>query len=128
MKCAKKWLALVLAMVLCVSLLAGCGGKATGGETITVTVTVVHGDGSENVLELETDQETLGRALVEEGIVEDNQTTYGLYMLTVDGETVDEGNQEWWCVTKDGEALMTGADETEILDGECYEITFTVGY
>lgn len=128
MKCAKKWLALVLAMVLCVSVLAGCGGKAAGGETITVTVTVVHGDGSEKVLELETDQETLGRALVEEGVVEDNQTTYGLYMLTVDGETVDEDNQEWWSITKDGEALMTGADETEILDGECYEITFTVGY
>ena len=128
MKFAKKWLTLVLAMVFCVSLLAGCGGKDKLGETITVTVTVVHGDGSENVLELETDQETLGRALVEEGVVEDNQTTYGLYMLTVDGETVDEGNQEWWCVTKDGEAIMTGADETEILDGECYEITFTVGY
>ncbi len=128
MRQMKKWLMLVLALVLTVSLLSACGGEDESGETITVNVTIVHGDGSEEVFELETAEETLGRALVEDGIVEDNQSTYGLYMLTVDGETVEESNQEWWCITKDGESVMTGADETEILDGESYEITFTVGF
>ena len=128
MKHAKKWMALALAAVMLLALLAGCGAKEEKEETITVHITVVHGDGSEEKIDLETAEETLGRALVEAEIVEDNQTNYGLYILTVNGETVNEANQEWWCITKGGESVMTGADETEILDGESYEITFKVGY
>lgn len=93
-----------------------------------LTITVVHGDGSEKAFDVHTDQEYLEGALLENEIVADNQTEYGLYILTADGETVDEGNQEWWCITKDGELLMTGAGETAISDGEHYELTFTVGY
>lgn len=127
----KKVLALVLALVMLLTMLTGCGGgddSAEGGEKITVTVTVVHGDGSKKDFTLETAETTLGRAMVEGGIVEDNQTAYGLYILTADGETVNESNQEWWSITKDGEALMTGADDTDIVDGEEYVLTFTVGY
>ena len=93
-----------------------------------LTITVVHGDGSEKAFDVHTDQEYLEGALLENEIVADNQTEYGLYILTADGETIDEGNQEWWCITKDGELLMTGAGETAISDGEHYELTFTVGY
>ena len=92
-----------------------------------LTITVVHGDGSEKAFDVHTDQEYLEGALLENEIVADNQTEYGLYILTADGETVDERNQEWWCITK-GELLMTGAGETAISDGEHYELTFTVGY
>lgn len=94
----------------------------------TVAVQVVHKDGSTKDFTLHTDQEFLGRALVEGEVVEDNQSAYGLYILTVDGETADENNQEWWQVTRDGEYLMTGADETPIADGERYELTLTVGW
>jgi len=128
MKHVKKWMALALAAAMMLAVLAGCGAKTEKEETITIHITVVHGDGSEEKLDLETAEETLGRALVEAEIVEDNQTNYGLYILTVNGETVNEANQEWWCITKGGESVMTGADETEILDGESYEITFKVGY
>lgn len=93
-----------------------------------LTITVVHGDGSEKAFDVHTDQEYLEGALLENEIVADNQTEYGLYILTADGETVNEGNQEWWCITKGGELLMTGAGETVIADGERYELTFTVGY
>ena len=93
-----------------------------------LTITVVHGDGSEKVFDVHTDEEYLEGALLENEIVEDNQTEYGLYILTADGETADEGNQEWWCITKDGQTLMTGAGETPVADGEHYELTFTVGY
>lgn len=93
-----------------------------------VTVQVVHKDGSSKDFPLRTDQEYLGRALVEGGVVEDNQGPYGLFILTADGETVDESNQEWWQVTKGGEYLNTGADETPIADGEHYELTLTVGW
>ena len=62
------------------------------------------------------------------GIVEDNQSAYGLYILTADGETVNEANQEWWKVSKDGEALSVGADSAPIADGDHFELVFTVGY
>ena len=93
-----------------------------------LTVEVVHGDGSSNTFSFRTDAEYLGRALVEQQIVEDNQGPYGLYILTADGETADDSLQEWWCITKGGESLMTGADETPVADGETYELTLTVGY
>jgi hypothetical protein len=93
-----------------------------------LTVKVIHGDKSEKVFEVSTDAENLGAVLVEHNIVVDNQSAYGLYILTADGETVNEANQEWWCVTKGGESLMTGADETPVADGDTFELTFTVGY
>lgn len=99
---------------------------SAGEKSLTIEVT--HSDGTTNIFPIETDAEYLADALVENDIVVDNQSTYGLYILTADGETADEGKQEWWCVTRGGESLMTGASETPIADGETYELTFTVGY
>ena len=48
--------------------------------------------------------------------------------VTVDGETADESIQQWWCITKGGEMLMTGVDDTMIADGEAYEFTLTTGW
>ena len=93
-----------------------------------LTVEVVHGDGGSNTFSFRTDAEYLGHALVEQQIVEDNQGPYGLYILTADGETADEADQEWWCITKGGESHMTGASETPIADGDTFELTLTVGY
>ena len=53
---------------------------------------------------------------------------YGLYVLTVDGETVDEANQEWWGYTKGGEMVEYGVDMCPIADGEHYEFTLNVGW
>ena len=97
-----------------------------GGKDLTIKV--IHKDKSEKVFEVSTDEEYLGPVLVAKEIVVDNQSAYGLYILTADGETVNEANQEWWCVTKGGESLMTGADETPVADGDTFELTFTVGY
>ena len=91
-------------------------------------ITVGHGDGSEKKFDIATDAETLDVALVENGIVEDNQSEWGLYILTADGETADESAQQWWCITKGGEMLPTGASDTVIQDGEAYELTLTTGY
>ena len=101
--------------------------KGTAGDK-TITVQVVHGDGSTRDFTLDTAEAYLGPALVEGNVVVDNQGAYGLYILTVDGETADEGNQEWWKVTKGGERVDTGADTTPIADGDRFELTLTVGY
>ena len=104
--------------------------QAPTGQTGSKTgvVEVVHGDGSNREFELKTDDAYLGSALVEGKVVEDNQGAYGLYILTADGETANEGNQEWWQITKSGEKLNTGADSTPIEDGDHFELTLTVGY
>ncbi len=115
----------VAAVLLAVWRAASPKGTAGGKQ---ITVQVVHGDGSTRDFPLTTQQEYLGPALVEGGVVEDNQSTYGLYILTADGESADEAAQEWWKITKNGEMVNTSADATPIAGGEKYELTFTVGY
>ena len=100
---------------------------ANEGEK-NITVEVVHKDETVKTFDIQTDREYLADALLGNNIVEDNQDSYGLYILTADGETVNEENQEWWLLSKDGESLTSSASETVISDGDSYQITFTVGY
>ena len=99
----------------------------TAGDK-SIQVLVVHADGQTRSFTLNTQQAYLGPALVEGGVVVNNQSTYGLYILTADGESADEAAQEWWKITKNGEMVNTSADATPIAGGEKYELTFTVGY
>ena len=127
----KKTLLFAAALVLAAAVFFGVW-TATRPDTQegakALTVAVVHKDGNTKNFDFRTDAEYLAEALLEQQIVEDNQGPYGLYILTADGETADESNQEWWCITKSGEALMTGASEIPVADGESYELTLTVGY
>ena len=127
----RKKLTSLLALLMLAALLLGVWyttrPDTTAGEK-ELTISVIHGDGSTNTFPIKTDAEYLAEALVTHEIVEDNQSTYGLYILTADGETADESKQEWWCITRGGESLMTGASETPIADGETYELTLMVGY
>ena len=82
----------------------------TGDKTIVFEVT--HVDGT---------QKNLRGALEQEGLISGDESEYGLYVTTVDGETADSNLNQWWCFTKDGEMLMTGVDDTMIADGEHYE-------
>ena len=93
-----------------------------------ITVIVVHGDESQKEFAINTSSENLRGALEEQKLVEGSDSEYGLYVITVDGETADEAAQQWWCFTKGGEMLMTGVDDTMIADGESYEITLTTGW
>ncbi len=94
----------------------------------TVIVEVIHGDGSRRSFPLRTDEAYLGPALLSGGVVEANDGPYGLYILTADGETVDEGAQQWWYVTRDGAMVNTAPDATPIENGDHFELTFTTGY
>ncbi len=100
---------------------------ATNGTEITITVAVINKAGETSEHEIKTTATDLGTALVESGLVEDNQDSYGLYILTVNGETADWNvDQSYWSLSKNGEALMTGASATTIADGEHYELTYTI--
>lgn len=126
----KRAAALMLALLTCVTVFAGCGQSGSGGsgDKKTVTVTVTHKDGSTKDFTYETTEEMLGKVLADEGLIEGEEGQYGLFVTTVDGYKADDSNQEWWCLTIDGESATTGIDSTPIEQGKKYGLTLTVGY
>lgn len=102
-------------------------GSVTQGAK-SITVDVIHKDGSQKTFNYHTDREYLGEVLTDEELVSGDIGAYGMFITTVDGETADDTNQEWWCITKGNEQLNTSADQTPIADGDNYELTLTVGY
>ena len=127
----KKTVLAILILVVLVAAAAVCwfafGPKAIAGSK-TVVVDVIHKDGQTNTFTLETDAEYLGEAMQEQGLLEGEDGPYGMYVLTVDGETVDEANQEWWGYTKSGEQVNYGVDQCPIADGDHYEFTLNIGW
>ena len=96
--------------------------------TKNIVTEVVLADGTSTEYTISTDEEYLRGALEQEGLIEGREDEFGLYITTVQGVTADESKQEWWCITKGGEAVMLGVDQIPIADGEHYEITLTTGY
>lgn len=131
----KKSIKIAIALVVLAALIVGAlalynanmpegvvGGKA-------ISVEIIHGDGSTRTIDISTDSENLRGALEQvDGLVAGDESDYGLFVMTVDGETADTAQQQWWCITKGGEMLMTGVDDTMIQDGDKYEITLTTGW
>ena len=93
-----------------------------------ISVLVVYGDETSEVFEISTRVETLREALEENKLISGEETEMGLFVKTVNGVTINEENEEWWCFTKNGETLSSGVDDTYISNGDKFEITFTIGY
>jgi len=127
----KKSVIAIVVLVAFVAIAAICwfafGPKAVAGSK-TITVDVTHKDGTTNTFEIKTDAEFLRGAMEQEGLVAGTEGEFGLYILTVDGETVNEANQEWWGYTKSGEQVNYGVDSCPIVDGDHYEFTLNVGW
>ncbi len=121
-------LAVLLVLVLAaVGIYHACAPEATEGDK-TIAVAVIHGDETRADFSINTEAETLRGALEQENLVQGEESEYGLFIKTVDGETADDSQQQWWCITKGGEMLETGADSTMIADGESYELTLKTGW
>ena len=89
---------------------------------------VFHTNKTENTFTYQTDAEYLADVLLENELVEGDMGSYGLFITTVDNETVDESKQQWWCITKGGERVNSGADTLPIADGDQFELTLMEGY
>lgn len=126
----KTVLAIAALLVVIVALLAVYHVTRRGGEAgeKTVTIDVIHRDTSVKTFTCHTDREFLGDLLTDEALASGEYGPYGLFITTVDGETADDAEQEWWCITKDQEMLNTSADQTPLADGDKYELTLTIGY
>lgn len=100
-------------------------GGDTGGEK-KITVEIVFSESNKKTIEINTKSEYLRGALEEKSLISGTESSYGLYVTKVDGVTADEAKKQWWCFTKNGEAVMTGVDVIPIKDGDKFEITLSV--
>ena len=128
----KKTTLILVAAVLILAILLGTVYFLTREDPVagdkTITVEITHGDGTVNTVEIQTDAEYLRQALEQENLVAGEDGEFGLYILTMDGETADESLQQWWGYTKGGEYVETGIDGTVIADGDHFEFTFNTGW
>ena len=101
-------------------------GTAQGNKSFRVEI--VHGDGSNKVININSDDEYLGEALQLLGLIQGENNQFGLYITTVDGEdAVYEENGAYWALYVDGEYAQQGIDLTPIVDGGSYSLVYTIG-
>ena len=63
----------------------------------------------------------MGDALTELGLIDGEDSEYGLYVKTVDGITVDyDTDGKYWAFYVDGEYAQSGVDSTEVTAGSEY--------
>ena len=130
----KKILTMLLIMTMAVSVIA-CGKKEEVSTETTVyedgavigegsksfEFTVVNMAGEDATFEVKTDEDTVGAALLENNVIAGEDGDYGLYVKTVNGETVDyDKDGKYWAFYINGEYGMTGVDSTDIVDGDSY--------
>ena len=126
---------LIAAMALSVT---GCGDKENTSspvETSKVEVTtkelgegktqfdfsVVNAEGKETKFIINTDKKTVGEALIELGLIKGDEGAYGLYVKTVNGETLDyDKDGKYWAFYVDGQYASKGVELTEIEAGISY--------
>ena len=110
----KKLIAMLLVLVLAFSLIA-CSAKTS------FTVVTTDLDGKETTHKIKTDAATVGEALLAEGLIDGEDSDYGLYITTVNGITLDwEKDGKYWAFYINGEYAMTGVDATNAEDGAVY--------
>ncbi len=91
------------------------------GKT-TFVFAVTHLDGTKTTFDIRTDKTTVGEALSELGVIDGEQGDYGLYVKTVDNETLDyDKDGKYWAFYVNGEMAMQGVDMTEIAADTVYE-------
>ena len=127
----KKLILVAVALVTAVAVMLGVY-FATRPETSqgakTITVTVVHKDGTEKVFEYNTDEEYLGPVLLDEALVVGENGPYGLMISAVDGEVADWNvDQGYWALYIGEDYATTGIDTTPIHDGDVFTLEYTIG-
>lgn len=103
--------------------------RATDSFDKSVTVTVIHGDGSEKKFVIGTNEEYLRGALEQEKLVRGDDGEFGLFITSVDGEEADSGEEQWWCVCDgNGEIILFAVDSIVIHDGDTFQLVLKTGY
>jgi len=131
MKKQGKLLAAAAAVLVLVGVMAGVYAAArpdtqSGGKSISVNV--VHKDGSTKEFTYQTDAEFLGEVLFEEGLIVGEEGPYGLYILAVDGEeAIYEVDKSYWAFYQGEEYATQGVDLTPIAEADEFSFVYTIG-
>lgn len=126
--------AMVLGATSCNTEPSGTETSATDGSAVVIppentvgegqtwfVFEVTHLDGSTKGYTVRTDAKTVGEALVAVNLIAGEESTYGLYVKTVDGETLDwDTHQKYWAFYESGVMAAKGVDLTEITEGAVY--------
>lgn len=97
-----------------------------GTGSTEFTFEVVFRDSSEKTYTVRTDKVTVGEALLEVGLIDGDESQYGLMVTKVDGEICDFNiDGMYWAFYIDGEYAMTGVGSTEIKAGSVYKFAAT---
>lgn len=100
---------------------AAVEATVVGEGAVAFTFEVVDGEGNTTYFTVNTDKTTVGEALLDNGLVEGEDSDYGLYVKTVNGITADyDVDQTYWAFYVDGEYAMTGVDSTDVVAGSTY--------
>lgn len=140
----------MLSLLLCIALIAalalfasGCNDTNQPGEnpqttqaTEETTAAIVKGEGNtvftfiavdkegkETRFEIHTDETVVGKALSQLELIAGEEGPYGLYMHTVNGQTLDwDKDGMYWGFYVNGEYALKGVDQTEIDPAATYMI------
>ena len=102
--------------------------KEVGEGAKTITLTVINGANEATVYTVHTDAEYLRGAIEPHGLVGGMESTFGMWVTTVDGITADESKQEWWQLFEGNEQANYGVETLKIKDGGSYTYLLTVGW
>ena len=70
---------------------------------------------------IKTDKETVGEALLENGLIAGEDGQYGLYVKTVNGITLDyDKDGKYWAFYEENTYANQGVDSTPIKEGGVY--------
>lgn len=129
----KKMMSAVLCLALIVAMaLTGCGttetnvttvtdGQTVGEGNVSFPLTIVDKESNEINVTIKTDKEIVGDALEELGLIEGDESEYGMYVKAVNGiVAIYEEDATYWAFYINGEYAQTGVDSTPIVDGESY--------
>lgn len=93
-----------------------------------ITVNVYHTDAEEaTTFEIKTTAQYLAEALEPYDLLEGEESEYGLFVKTVDGEYADDTEGTYWMYNVNGTMAEYGVDSQPIADGDVYSF-YTMTY
>lgn len=125
----KKMIAAVIVLVVVIAALLGIytatRPEAVEGEK-TVTVLIVHKDGTQKQLEYNTDAEFLSELLLEKELVTGYESEeFGFTVESVDGVTANwETDNAYWALYEGEEYATTSAAGIVLTDGGVYKLIY----
>ena len=105
---------------------SGCGQSRQDGE---VTFAFVGRDGSRKevvIVVTKASKQSLSEVLVDNELVLWEETESGQRVTTVNREYADAAASEYWSATKNGAVFAGPWEQVEAVDGDVYELVFSI--